>query len=176
LGHNPSMMRIIIGLTLGFFALSCINPQSATKNKKKTVQVMADQIAVKFKTAPQVTIEDYLKWQAASEKVILVDVRSLKERSVSTLPGAISKEEFKSKKEIYKDHKVVAYCTIGYRSSEYVQKLVSKNIEAYNLKESLLGWAHRGLKFEINGQETLKAHIYEDAWNFLPVGYEGVSN
>lgn len=176
MGHNPLMKRIISILFLGVIALSCINPQSAAKDKAKTVRVMADQIATKFKKAPQVTIEDYLVWKEANQELVLVDVRPIKERKVSTLPGAISKEEFETNKDKFKNHKVIAYCTIGYRSSEYVQKLISKNFKAYNLKESLLGWAHRGHKFQSNGKKTNRAHIYEDAWNFLPVGYEGVSD
>ena len=170
------MNRTIFILILGVFTLSCVNPQSAAKDKSKVVRVMADQIATKFSKAPQVTIEDYLKWKQDNIELVLVDVRPVKEREVSIIPGAISKEEFKENKEKYKDHKIVAYCTIGYRSSEFVQSLVKKNYNAFNLKESLLGWAHRGHKFEVNGKQTNRAHIYEDAWNFLPVGYEGVSD
>ncbi len=157
-------------------ALSCINPQSAAKNKKKSVEVMADQIAKKFPEAPQLSIEEFLKWKADQKPFVLVDVRELRETNVSTLPGAITKAVYEKEIEKYRGHTVIAYCTIGYRSSEYVQELVKDNIKAFNLKESLLGWAHRGLSFTSKGSETKKAHIYEEAWNFLPKGYEGVSD
>ncbi|MBK22697.1 MAG: MPT-synthase sulfurylase [Halobacteriovorax sp.] len=168
------MNRLISITILGVFALSCINPQSAAKNKRKSVEVMASQIANKFSDVPQVSIEEYLKWKSEGTELVLVDVRPIEERRVSIIPGAISSKEFESHSTKYQNKKVVAYCTIGYRSSEYVRKLKKKNIEAFNLKESLLGWAHRGLKFEVNGVETNKAHVYEEAWNFLPTGYEGV--
>ena len=170
------MKSLIPLILIGVFALSCINPQSSSVNKKKNVQVMADQIADKFSKAPQVTIEEYVSWKSDEDKIVLVDVRPIKERKVSTLPGAISKEEFESQKESFRNHKIIAYCTIGYRSSEYVQKLVKKNLKAFNLKESLLGWAHRGHMFEHDGKKTNKAHVYEEAWNFLPQGYEGVTD
>lgn len=170
------MKTLFLSLLTGVFALSCINPQSAAKDKAKVVRVMADQIAAKFPKAPQATIEEFVQWKKGNEKVVLVDVRPKEERSVSIIPGAISKEEFEKNKDQYKNHKVVSYCTIGYRSSEYTVKLSKMNFNSYNLKESLLGWAHRGYKFDNGGSETTKAHVYEDAWNFLPAGYEGVTD
>jgi len=168
-------MKSLISITiLGFIALSCINPQSAAKNKRKSVEVMASQIAKKFSDVPQLSIEDYLSWKTNGEDIVLIDVRPMEERKVSIIPGAISIEEYESSLSKFKNKKIVAYCTIGYRSSEYVRKLKKKNIDAFNLKESLLGWAHRGHKFEIGGVKTNKAHVYEEAWNFLPKGYEGI--
>lgn len=170
------MKKLINLILLGFFALSCINPQNAA-NKAKSVKVMADQIAVKFPAAAQVTIEDYLSWtKVPSAKVVLVDVRPLKERKISMLPGAISIDQFKENKSQYKNYKIVAYCTIGHRSSQFAIKWSKKNYSTYNLKESLLGWAHRGLTFIKGGKETKRAHVYEEAWNFLPKGYKGVTD
>lgn len=171
------MKKIISLILTSIIALSCIDPQSAAKNKKKSVKVMAEQIAKKFPKAPQVTIEDFLDWKkTAHQPIVLVDVREAKEQAVSMLPGAITKDEYEKNLPKFKEYLVVAYCTIGYRSSEYVGELVKKNINAYNLQESLLGWAHRGLSFSIKGSETKKAHVYEEAWNFLPSGYTGVTN
>ncbi len=168
------MNRLISIIFLGVFALSCINPQSAAKNKRKSVEVMADQIANKFSDVPHISIEEYLSWKKESKQTVLIDVRPIQERKVSIIPGAISIDEFESNSQKYEDKKIIAYCTIGYRSSEYVRKLKKKKLEAYNLKESLLGWAHRGLMFEKDGTQTKKAHVYEEAWNFLPAGYEGI--
>lgn len=171
------MKKLFSILFTGVIALSCINPQTAAKNKKKSVEVMAEQIAKKFPGAPQVSIEDYLDWKSsAHQPIVLVDVRADREIKISMLPDSITKEEYERDSSKYKDHIVVAYCTIGYRSSEYVKKLKSKKINAFNLKESLLGWAHRGLSFSSKGLETTKAHVYEEAWNFLPEGYTGVTD
>jgi rhodanese-related sulfurtransferase len=170
------MKKLLTYLITSVIALSCINPQSAAKNKKKSVEVMADQIAKKFSKAPQVSIEEFLKWKASEKDVVLVDVREKREVKVSMLPGAITKAEFERDRLKYKDHTVVAYCTIGYRSSDYVQKLVKNKTMAFNLRESLLGWAHRGLSFSNDDKETKKAHVYEEAWNFLPDDYVGVTD
>jgi rhodanese-related sulfurtransferase len=137
---------------------------------------MADQISSKFPKAPQLSIEEFLKLKEDQKPFVLVDVRELRETKVSILPGSITKAEYEKEKDKYKNYTVIAYCTIGYRSSEYVQGLVKEDINAFNLKESLLGWAHRGLTFTSKGTETKKAHVYEEAWNFLPKGYTGVTD
>lgn len=171
------MKKLFSILFTGVIALSCINPQTAAKNKKKSVEVMAEQIAKKFPKAPQVSIEDFLDWKtSAHPPIVLVDVREDREIKISMLPDSITKKEYERDSLKYKEHIVVAYCTIGYRSSEYVEKLTKNKVNAYNLKESLLGWAHRGLSFTSKGIKTKKAHVYEEAWNFLPKGYVGVTN
>ena len=164
------MKKIIAFIASLFMFSACINPQKSG-NKKEIVKGMAQTISKKFKNAPQLSIEDF---NSLKEKPVLIDVREAKERAVSILPGAISLEEFKKNKSIYKDKMVVAYCTIGYRSSEYVENLKEEGFNAFNLSESILGWAHRGLDFEHQGQKTKRAHVYSEAWNFLPEGYEGI--
>ncbi|MFT6070155.1 MAG: rhodanese-related sulfurtransferase [Bacteriovoracaceae bacterium] len=170
------MKKLLTYLFTFFIAMSCIDPQSAAKNKRKSVEVMADQISSKFPKAPQLSIEEFLKLKEDQKPFVLVDVRELRETKVSILPGSITKAEYEKEKDKYKNYTVIAYCTIGYRSSEYVQGLVKEDINAFNLKESLLGWAHRGLTFTSKGTETKKAHVYEEAWNFLPKGYTGVTD
>ena len=152
--------------------LSCLSPNSV-KDKQKTVEVMATQISAKFKAVEHISIEEFKKLQRDST-VILVDVRPENERKVSVLPNSISKEEFLDKKEQFRNKKIVSYCTIGYRSAEFTKVLKEKNFQAFNLKGGLLSWAHQGGLFEINGSPTKRAHVYEEAWNFLPKGYQGV--
>lgn len=149
----------------------CINPQKSA-NKDKIVSTMATSISKKFKSAPQMTIEEFTKLE--KDSFVLVDVRPQEERDISTLPGAISISEFHQNKENYKDKKVVAYCTIGFRSSKWVTDMKKTGLNAFNLKESALGWAHRGFNFVDKNGETKRLHVYEEAWNFLPDGYTGV--
>mgnify|MGYP000669185985 CR=1 FL=1 len=37
-------------------------------------------------------------------------------------------------------------------------------------------WEGEMDSFEVDGKETNKAHVYEEAWNFLPKGYIGVTD
>ncbi len=150
---------------------NCINPQDAG-NKSQVVKTMASTITKKFSGAPQLTIEAYIKDKS---QYILVDVRSEDERAVSQIPGALSKEEFEKKREHFRDKKILSYCTIGQRSSEYTQGLIKAGFDAFNLSESILGWTHRQLPLiDSLGKPTKKVHVYSKAWNLVEDKYQGV--
>lgn len=161
-------------LTALFLLSSCINPQE-TANKSKVIQSMAKSISLQYPKAPQLSIEDFKKEYANDPNAILVDVRSDEEQKVSRIPGAITRKEFESKRDQYKDKTIIAYCTIGARSTKYTLNLIKEGHKAFNLKESILGWANRKLPLVTpSGEATKKVHVYGEAWNLLPTDYEGV--
>jgi len=124
-----------------------------------------------FPDVPDLSVENLLGRQK-NEKIIVVDVRTPEEYGVSMIPGAITAEIFEAKREQYKDHKIVTYCTIGYRSGLYAKKLRQQNVEAFNLAGGLLSWAHAGKKFTSQTGETQKVHVYGKNWNLLPEAYQ----
>jgi rhodanese-related sulfurtransferase len=153
---------------------SCINPQE-TANKAKVVQSMAKAISLENPKAPQLSIEDFQKEYAKDSNTVLVDVRTEEEQKISRLPGAITRQEFEANQQAYKDKTIVSYCTIGARSSKYTLSLLKKGYKAFNLKESILGWANRKLPLVTpEGKETKKVHVYGEAWNLLPSDYQGI--
>lgn len=167
-------MKIIWTLLMLAILCSCFSPQTYA-NKDKIVQSMADTIAKKFKNAAQITIEDYLSLIKNNEKVVLVDVREKREREISYIPRSITKESFEKNQDNYQNHTVVAYCTIGHRSSQFVESLDQKKFKkAFNLKESILGWTHRKLPLENSQGKTTKVHVYDEPWNLTHDDYEGV--
>lgn len=104
---------------------------------------------------------------------ILVDARSKEERAVSKIPGSLSAEEFEASLSDYQDKKVIAYCTIGYRSGQFVEKMREKGLQAFNLKGSLLGWIHEGGEVvDPDGKSIKKVHVYGPTWNIVPKGWE----
>jgi sodium/bile acid cotransporter 7 len=106
--------------------------------------------------------------------VIFVDVREPAEINVSMLPDAITREEFLKNPSRYKDVKIVAYCTISYRSGMFVKEMERKGIKISNLAGGLLAWVLEGGKvFDTHG-ETKRIHVYNKKWNYLPKGYEMV--
>jgi rhodanese-related sulfurtransferase len=108
------------------------------------------------------------------EEVILVDNRSEKERLISIIPTAISQKDFERQKETMRDKKIIVYCTIGFRSGRYSQRLMKQGFDAYNLKGGILSWAHNNQKF-INGDgETVRVHVHGKKWSLLPEGYKAV--
>jgi rhodanese-related sulfurtransferase len=163
-------MKKLVPLFLPLFLLHC---QLADTNEKRlAVGKLATEIQLKFPTVPIKTVEDLLAMPP--DTYILVDVRSPKEQSVSMLPGAITKEEFLDKGQQFKGKIVITYCTIGYRSSVFAKAIMAQGHNVYNLKGSLLEWAHAGKHFIKDGTPTKKAHVYGKNWDLLPESYQSV--
>lgn len=124
-----------------------------------------------FPEVPAISVDNLLARQQ-KEKIVIVDVRSEEETAVSMIPGAITKTEFEANRERYKDHKIVTYCTIGYRSGLYAKKLRQENSDVVNLAGGVLAWAHAGKTFTCRTGETRKVHVYGKNWSLLPETYQ----
>lgn len=122
-------------------------------------------------------------------KVVLIDVRPDEERNVSVIPGALSSEVFERDMGTFEGRTPVAYCTAGYRSGLYVQKMSSAWRQIFsgsdktkgdyspmqNLRGGILEWCHEGGELVSgDGQPTNNVHVYSKAWNLLPAPYNGV--
>ena len=103
-----------------------------------------------------------------------MDIRKSKEQKVSILPGALTEKEFNKNVEKYRDHTIIGYCTISYRSGKLARKLKKRGIRMLNLKGGLLAWVHEGGKVYDAKGETKRVHVYQKKWNFLPAGYDAV--
>ncbi len=117
-----------------------------------------------------------LKEALPTGNFVLVDVRTDKERAVSTLPGAISAKDFESRLEelVAEGRTVVAYCTIGARSSSYARKMGKRGVRVLNLEGSVLAWTHAGGEFVSKSGDTRRVHVYGRRWNLAADGYETV--
>ena len=69
---------------------------------------------------------------------------------------------------------VVAYCTIGHRSSEYAQQLTQRGRRVLNLRGSILAWAHAGGPLVLNSEATRTLHVYGSNWDLAPNRFETV--
>ena len=112
-----------------------------------------------------------LRESLGSGDIVLVDVRTDRERGVSTLPGAISADEFESRQEELAGQTVVAYCTVGVRSSNYVREMRRRGVEVLNLEGSVLAWTHIGGQLVLDGMATDRVHVYGRRWNLAADGY-----
>ncbi len=104
--------------------------------------------------------------------IVLVDVRDPSERSISSIPGAISQRQYEADADRHRGKIVVPYCTVGGRSYLYARRLVARGIEAENYRDSILGWIQDGQPLETpDGRPTNHVHPY---WRIfkLPAGYE----
>jgi sodium/bile acid cotransporter 7 len=149
--------------------------QQTDRQRKSQVVTLIKAFEDEFKV-PNMEASEAIK-QVDSKNYVFVDVREDNEWQVSHIKNAITAKEFERNKDQYKGKKVVAYCTIGYRSSEYVQKLKKSGFDAYNLRGSILLWAHEGgTLVDAKGKEVKSAHVYGSTWDLLPDGYQSVLN
>jgi len=125
-----------------------------------------------LKNTPEIQVSELLS--LSKNKRVLVDVREDHEIQVSIIPGALTQVQFEQQIERYRNYTVVVYCTIGYRSGHYVNRLLKKNIKAVNLAGGVLAWAHAGQRFNKEGRASKQVHVYGKRWDLLPVDYEAV--
>ena len=95
------------------------------------------------------------------------DIRTPQERNVSTISGAIYHEFFEHNSASSLSKKIIVYCTIGYRSGYDAAELRQKGLDAYNLIEGILKWAHvDGLLVGPQELTTSQVHVFSRSWNF----------
>ncbi|MEM7263470.1 MAG: rhodanese-like domain-containing protein [Planctomycetota bacterium] len=173
------MLRTLLRTVLvcsGLIASGCLDNSgrrapSTPERNAQVLQLYRDYQAEAFEGVADVSVND-LKSQSGSRALVLVDCREPEEREISVIPGAISREEFDADRERYRDHWIVPYCTIGYRSGVYTRDLVQNGFEAANLIGGVLSWAHEGGTFvSPAGTSTHDVHVYGPTWNLLPDGY-----
>lgn len=173
--------RIDIGLTTilaVFLLVGCkfhtVSPSAPDDEKRAVIEEMYEGYREEFPEVPALTPRE-LSDMKASETVVVVDVRTPEEREISTIPGAISREEFEKNSGQYTDRPIVTYCTIGYRSGLYTRELREQGLDAYNLQGSILSWVHAGYPVVApDGEETNRVHVYGERWDLLPEGFESV--
>ena len=142
--------------------------------KQGQIETMYREYAQEFPQVKAITVAQLQQLQRQGTKLVLVDVRSLEEIAVSRIPGAITPREFERHLPQYQDTKVVAYCTIGYRSGLYAQKLKQQGVEIFNLEGSLLAWSHAGGKLVNASGMTHQVHVFGRQWQLTPDNYEAV--
>ncbi len=144
------------------------------KANKRIVYKMYREYQKNFMEVDEISPEYAMK-EFNSGDVLFVDARTEAEMSVSTLPKAISKEEFLDNKNLYKNKKIVSYCTIGYRSGLFAQKMKKSNIKVYNLSAGILGWTHGGGKVYDSRGIVQRIHVYGKDWDYAPNGFDTIT-
>ena len=103
------------------------------------------------------------------EEVIIIDVRTREEFSVSHLKSA---KNYTNKNEIIKAYQpaqeLVVYCSVGYRSAKIAQELQNSGFQnVYNLRGSIFMWANQGYPLYRANEEVFKVHPYNFTWGKL---------
>ena len=117
-------------------------------------------------TVPEVSAQELIELlEAKQPPVVLVDIREPAEYSVSVIPGAITRDEFESRRDELRGARVVAYCTVGGRSFMFSRALRKQGFDAWNFKPSIIGWCEAGQSLvTVDGQSTTRVHTYSSAF------------
>ncbi|MBD2089334.1 rhodanese-like domain-containing protein [Microcoleus sp. FACHB-1515] len=133
-------------------------------------QLLKRQIRTKFPQVKQLSTEELAK-QIETKPPVLLDVRTEAEFAVSHLLDARQInpriEDFSSL-DLPLDTPIVAYCSVGYRSSRLVDRLQQAGYtQAVNLEGSIFQWANEGRPVYRNGEIVQQVHPYNRVWGQL---------
>jgi len=131
-----------------------------------------DMVRRDFPDVAHLSVEELNRRLESDAAPVLFDVREEAEYNVSHLPGARRVQPGSNAAELIEtlepDTPIVAYCSVGYRSSELVQKLTERGFtNVKNLDGSIFAWANRGFPVERDGEEVREVHPFDDRWGTL---------
>ena len=157
-------MRFLAAALLAFS--SCRKAPSDWEKTKSWVRS-------EFPGVEHVSAEDLRQRLGSGRKSpIVLDVRTAEEYEVSHLEGAIRVDPDGDLPDFLRtlDHEapVVAYCSVGYRSSRLVELLKREGFtDAKNLEGSIFEWANKGYPLERDGAQVQEVHPYDAEWGRL---------
>lgn len=160
----------LLSLSLGGLLFAGPKLQLSDAEKLAKIETLVGEFKDKFKS-PYMTVSEAVNHKAAH---VFVDIRTPAEQEVSMIEGAITQAAFEKDRAKYKKHKIIAYCTIGYRSAKFSEQIRKDGFDAVSLKGSILSWAHAGKPLVDKKGPTHRVHVAGSSWDLLPKGYEAV--
>ncbi len=131
-------------------------------------------VRTKYPTVEHLTTLELSTWmQSDSTPVpILLDARDPEEYDVSHVHGAVLAPKLTAAIEalagVEKDHPIVVYCSVGYRSSALAEKLQKKGYtNVFNLEGSIFKWANEDRPVFAGGVRVYQVHPYNHRWGTL---------
>lgn len=136
-------------------------------------------IRKEFPSVRQVSTDALKSRFDRGERPLLLDIREAEEAAVSRLPGAVRIDPSATPEQVLvrwpelssaRDREIVVYCSVGYRSSAFAERLSSAGFSnVSNLEGSIFEWAEKGYPL-VQGDEqraVSKVHPYSKAWAWL---------
>ncbi len=128
-------------------------------------------IRAEFPRVEQISAADLNDWLESDEvPPLLLDTRQEAEYRVSHLRGAVRADPHDPvlPAEVGKGTPIVAYCSVGYRSSAVAELLMARGYTTVkNLEGSIFEWANRGFPVVRDGREVRQVHPYDRRWQSL---------
>ena len=118
-------------------------------------------IAKEFPNVKSISTTELAK---AVPKPVLLDVRTAAEFDVSHLASARRVDPDANSIALPKDTPIVTYCSVGYRSAKFAQRLQGAGFtNVRNLEGSIFQWANEGRATE----PSAKVHPFDKKWGVL---------
>ncbi len=131
-------------------------------------------IAHEFPSVPQITVRSLTVWlhDPNRRQPLLLDIRSPAEYAVSHLHNARWVDTAMPVQQVMagipRTEPVVTYCSVGYRSSAYAQRLIKDGFtNVQDLQGSIFQWANDGWPVYRHGRAVREVHPYNGYWGRL---------
>ncbi len=160
-------------VAVGVVAVSHSGRAQTDDQKQQRIEALYAGYRASFPDVSEMTPEQ-LAAALRTGQVVLIDVREPAEQDVSMIPGAVPARQFEEQDGFHEAKRIVAYCTIGYRSGLYARKLDERGRRVFNLEGGILAWVHAGQRIVDRNGQTNRVHVYDRKWDLLPRGYEAV--
>ena len=156
----------LMGLSLVPGAFGC--------GQEQTWKMVDRMITSDFPKVRQLGTDSLAAWLADTSRPapLILDVRKSEEYAVSHLQGAVRVEpgatDFSFLDSVDSDRPIVAYCSVGYRSSDLAQKIAEAGYtNVSNLHGSIFRWANEGRPVYRDGEPVKQVHPYDRIWGVL---------
>ncbi len=136
-------------------------------------------IREEFPSVRQMSTEALKARLDRGERPLILDIREAEETAVSRIPGAVRVDPSATPEQALaqvhelssaRDRQIVVYCSVGYRSSAFAERLAAAGFsDVSNLEGSIFEWAEKGYPL-VQGDEQRavgKVHPYSRAWAWL---------
>jgi len=164
-------MHKMIVVGAGGLALLAGATSWALAGESRGLTGMKKLVRTRFPNVPQTSTDELSAWLKDGRKPqpILIDVRTPAEFDISHLPGARRVDPEAKVADVLpmleKGRPVVAYCSVGYRSSAMADRLRKAGVaQVSNLEGSIFQWASEGRRLEAYGKPADKVHPYNSTF------------
>jgi rhodanese-related sulfurtransferase len=168
-GTTPEIMTStrVFGIAAGLVFLV-----AATSGYSLAWSLVNAKIRRDFPEVKRISTAELAAWLADDNRPapLLLDVRTQPEYEVSHLRDAewIAPDAPPSAVEAPKDRPIVTYCSVGYRSGAFAEKLHEAGFtNVVNLEGSIFAWANEGRPLVHDGAPAEKVHPYNGIWGLL---------
>lgn len=164
--HNIRRILVVVAAALFVTAPGC--------SRDAAWPAVLQAVEVAYPDVRHVTTDSLARWMSTPSvpQPLLLDVRSPEEYAVSHLPNALhidpDTKAFPALEVRSRDAPIVAYCSVGYRSSAMVSRLQAAGFtNVVNLEGSIFRWANEGRPVYRADRRVREVHPYGGAWGRL---------